>query len=161
MDGKVLGQRIARLEDPNLLRGHGRYTDDIRLPQMAHAAFVRSPYPHAILKSIDKSAALEIEGVLAVYDFTDIRPHMVQDKLPVEFPSGVPNAENAGPAVLVKDEAMYSGECVAIVLAETRHVAEDAAALVETEWEPLPAAGDCKAALENGAPPHIAMPPPI
>lgn len=152
MDGKVLGQRTARLEDPNLLRGRGRYTDDIRLPQMVHAAFVRSPYPHAILKSLDKAAALKIEGVLAVYDFTDIRPHMLQDKLPVEFPSGVPNAENAGPAVLVKDEAMYSGECVAIVLAETRHVAEDAAASVETEWEPLTAAGDCKAALEIGAP---------
>ena len=62
---------------------------------MAHAAFVRSPYLHAILKSLDKAAALKIEGVLAVYDFTDIRPHMLQDKLPVEFPPRGPNAENA------------------------------------------------------------------
>ena len=152
MDGKVLGRRVPRLEDPGLLRGRGRYLDDIRLPETAHAAFVRSPFPHAVLTSIDKSAALELDGVIAVYDFADLRPHMTQDKLPVEFPSGVPNAENAGPAVLVKDEAMYAGECVAIVIAESRHIAEDAASLVFTDWDPLPAAGDCKAALEPGAP---------
>ncbi|MEK9683440.1 MAG: xanthine dehydrogenase family protein molybdopterin-binding subunit [Rhodospirillaceae bacterium] len=152
MDGKLLGQRVPRLEDPRLLRGRGRFADDLRLPGTVHGAFVRSPFPHAILKSLDKTAALELEGVLAVYDFTDIRAHMTQDKLPVEFPSGVPNAETAGPAVLVKDETMYAGECVAIVIAETRHIAEDAAALVAMDWEPLPAAGDCKAALQEGAP---------
>jgi carbon-monoxide dehydrogenase large subunit len=152
MDGKLLGQRVPRLEDPRLLRGRGRFADDLRLPGTLHGAFVRSPFPHAILKSLDKTAALELEGVLAVYDFTDIRAHMTQDKLPVEFPSGVPNAETAGPAVLVKDETMYAGECVAIVIAETRHIAEDAAALVAMDWEPLPAAGDCKAALQEGAP---------
>ena len=152
MDGKVLGQRVPRLEDPGLLLGKGRYTDDVRLPETAHAAFVRSPFPHAVLNSLDKNAAMEVDGVIAVYDFYDLRPHMTQDKLPVEFPSGVPNAETAGPAILVKDETMYAGECVAIVIAETRHIAEDAAALVFGEWDPLPAAGDCKEALEPDAP---------
>lgn len=152
MAEKVFGGRVPRLEDPALLRGRGKYIDDIRLPDCVHAAFVRCPFPHAMLLSVDKSAAEVMEGVHAVYDFADLRPHMTSDKLPVEFPSGVPNAETAGPAVLVKDEAMYSGECVAVVLAETRHLAEDAAALVETDWDPLPAAGDCRAALADGAP---------
>ncbi len=152
MTAKVFGNRVKRLEDPALLRGQGKYVDDIHLPRMAHAAFVRSPFPHARLRSIDKSAAEAMAGVIAVYAFTDLRPHLTQDLLPVEFPSGVPNAETAGPVVMVFDEAMYAGECVAIVVAETRHIAEDAVALVEMDWEPLPAVGDCKKALQPDAP---------
>jgi carbon-monoxide dehydrogenase large subunit len=152
MAGKVFGNRVNRLEDPALLRGRGNFVDDIRLTGMANAAFVRSPFPHARLRSIDKSAAVAMDGVIAVYDFADLEPHLTDDKLPVEFPSGVPHAETAGPAVLVRDEALYAGECVAIVIAETRHIAEDAVALVEMDWEPLPAVGDCKKALDPGAP---------
>ncbi len=156
MTEKIFGGRVKRVEDPRLLRGQGRFIDDIRLPNMAHAAFVRSPFAHARLTGIDKSAAEAMDGVIAVYGFNDLRPHLTQDRLPVEFPSGVPNAENAGPFVLVKDEAMYAGECVAIVIAETRHIAEDAAALVEMDFDPLPAGGDCKAALEPDAPKAVA-----
>jgi carbon-monoxide dehydrogenase large subunit len=156
MTEKIFGGRVKRVEDPRLLRGQGRFIDDIRLPNMAHAAFVRSPFAHARLNGIDKSAAEAMDGVIAVYGFNDLRPHLTQDRLPVEFPSGVPNAENAGPFVLVKDEAMYAGECVAIVIAETRHIAEDAAALVEMDFDPLPAVGDCKAALEPDAPKAVA-----
>ena len=152
MAGKVFGNRVKRVEDPALLRGRGRFVDDIRLPEMAYAAFVRSPHAHAVIRSIDKRAAEALPGVHAVYAFADLRPHLTSDLLPVEFPSGVPNAATAGPAVLVKDETMYAGECVAIVVAETRHIAEDAAALVEIDWDILPAAGDCKAALAPGAP---------
>jgi carbon-monoxide dehydrogenase large subunit len=152
MTGKVFGNRVKRVEDPALLRGRGRFVDDVKLPEMLHAAFVRSPHAHAVLKSLDAAAALAVPGVFAVYDFAALRPHLTRDRLPVEFPSGVPNAENAGPPVLVKDETMYVGECVAIVLAETRAVAEDAAALVDVDWDILPAVGDCKAALEDGAP---------
>ena len=98
MTAKVFGNRVNRLEDPALLRGLGKFVDDIRLPRMAHAAFVRSPFPHARLQSIDKSAAEAMAGVIAVYSFDDLAPHLTSDKLPVEFPSGVPNAETAGPA---------------------------------------------------------------
>jgi len=152
MAGRIFGNRVPRVEDPALLRGQGRFIDDIRLPGMLHAAFVRSPFPHALLRGIDTGAALATPGVHAVYAFDDLRPHLTQDKLPVEFPSGVPHAESAGPAVVVKDETLYAGECVAIVIAESRHIAEDAAALVEMDWDPLPAVGDCKRALEPGAP---------
>ena len=91
-------------------------------------------------------------GVHAVFTFEDLKPHLTNNRLPVEFPGGVPNAETAGPVIMVFDETMYVGECVAIVIADTRHIAEDAAALVEVDWEPLPAVGDCKKALEPNAP---------
>ena len=152
MAGKIFGNRVNRLEDPALLRGRGNFVDDIRFSGMANAAFVRSPFPHARLRAIDKSAAEAMDGVIAVYAFADLEPYLTDDKLPVEFPGGVPNVETAGPAILVRDEALYAGECVAIVIAETRHIAEDGVALVEIDWEPLPAVGDCKKALEPGAP---------
>jgi carbon-monoxide dehydrogenase large subunit len=152
MANKVFGNRVKRLEDPALLRGQGRYVDDIRMSGMTHAAFVRSPFPHAILTRIDKTAAEALDGVIAVYTFDDLRPHLTQDLLPVEFPSGVPDADNAGPQILIKQEAMYAGECVAIVIAESRHIAEDAIALVEMDWDPLPAVGNCKLGLEPDAP---------
>ena len=131
MDGKVFGGRVKRLEDPTLLRGQGRYVDDIKLPDMVNAAFVRSPFPHARLKGIDRSAAEAADGVHAIYTFEDLKPYLTSDRLPVEFPGGVPNAETAGPVIMVFDETMYAGECVAIVIAKTRHIAEDAAALVD------------------------------
>jgi carbon-monoxide dehydrogenase large subunit len=152
MAAKVFGNRVNRLEDPALLTGQGKFVDDIRMRDMANAAFVRSPFPHARLKSIDTSAALALDGVLAVYTFRDLEPYLTDDKLPVEFPGGVPNAETAGPVIMVHDETLYAGECVAIIIAETRHIAEDATAFVEIDWEPLPAVGDCKTALDSGSP---------
>ncbi|MHA1108317.1 MAG: xanthine dehydrogenase family protein molybdopterin-binding subunit, partial [Alphaproteobacteria bacterium] len=149
---KVFGNRVHRVEDPALLTGQARFIDDISLPGMAHAAFARSPHPHALLRSMDKSAAQALDGVYAVYGFDDLRPHLTADRLPVELPSGVPNAEKAGPMVMVKDEAMYAGECTALIIAETRHIAEDAISLIEMDWDILPAAGDCKAALDDDAP---------
>ncbi len=117
MSAKVFGNRVKRVEDPALLRGTARFVDDIKLPGMAHAAFVRSPHPHALLRSLDKIAAKALDGVHAVYGFDDLRPHLTGDRLPVEMPKGVPNAEKAGPMLLVKDEAMYACECVAVVIA--------------------------------------------
>ena len=152
MDSKVFGERVKRVEDPALLRGQGRYVDDIKLTDMVSATFVRSPFPHARLRGIDKSAAEAIQGVHAVYTFEDLKPHLTDNRLPVEFPGGVPDAKTAGPIIMVFDETMYAGECVAIVIADTRHIAEDAAALVEVDWDPLPAVGDCKKALEPDSP---------
>lgn len=152
MAAKVFGSRVNRLEDPALLTGRGKYVDDIKLRDMVHGAFLRSPFPHARLKSIDTSAALAMEGVIAVYTYRDLEPHLTSDKLPVEFPGGVPDAETAGPVIMVYDETLYAGECVALVIAESRHIAEDALAFVEMDWDPLPAVGDCKKALEPGSP---------
>ena len=152
MSTKVFGNRVKRVEDPALLTGTARFVDDISLPGMAYAAFVRSPYAHALVQGIDTAAARALPGVHAVYALADLSPHLTSERLPVEFPQGVPNAETGGPMILVGDEASYAGETVAVVIAETRHIAEDAAALVAVDYDPLPAVADCRTAMEDGAP---------
>ena len=76
MDKKIFGSRVKRLEDPKLLRGRGLFIDDIQLPNISNAAFVRSPFPHARLKSIDKTAAEGMPGVIAVYTYADLKPYL-------------------------------------------------------------------------------------
>jgi carbon-monoxide dehydrogenase large subunit len=125
MSWKVFGSRAKRLEDPRLLRGKARFIDDIRLPDALHAAFVRSPFPHAKIGTIDPSAALALDGVHTVLSFADFEP---------------------------LTETAYVGEPIAVVLAVSRHVAEDAIALVDVDYEPLPAAADCRDALKEDAP---------
>ena len=152
MSAKVFGNRVKRLEDPALLTGRGRFLDDIELPEMLNAAFVRSPHAHAAVAGIDAGAACAMAGVHAVYTLADLAPHLTESRVPVGYPQGVPNADTEGPMILVDDEACYVGEAVAIVIAESRHIAEDAAARVAVDYHPLPVAGDCKAALAPGAP---------
>ena len=142
----------GRLEDTALLRGEGRYVDDIRLPGTLHAAFVRSPHAHAAIRGTDKRAALAVEGVETVLVLDDLKPYLRNERLVVGLPSPSYKQERNRP-VLAGDEVVHVGEPVAIVLARDRYVAEDAAALVEVDYEPLPAAVDCLAALEPGAPP--------
>ncbi len=150
-DSKLFGKDIKRLEDPILLRGGAYFVDDIRLPEMAHACFVRSPYAHAAVRGIDVSAALEFEGVISVLTMGDLRSQLVSELLVVGLPSPSYRQESDRP-VLASSEVSYVGEPVAIVIAETRHIAEDAAAMVEVDYDPLPAVSDCKRALEEGAP---------
>src|SRR5688572_17707181 len=116
-----------RLEDDALLRGEGRYVDDIHLPGMLHAAFVRSPHAHAAIRGIDKSAALAVEGVETVLAMDDLKPHLRNERLVVGLPSPSYKQERNRP-VLAGDEVVYVGEAVAIVLARNRYVAEDAEA---------------------------------
>jgi aerobic carbon-monoxide dehydrogenase large subunit len=146
-----LGRRVARLEDPALLRGQGRFVDDIVLPGMLHAAFVRSPHAHAGIRGIDKAAALAVSGVRAVLTRDDLLPHLSSERLVVGLPSSSYKQDLNRP-VLAIDEVVHVGEAVALVVADDRYVAEDGAALVEVDYEPLPAAADCKAALADGAP---------
>ena len=148
---KVQGKSVARLEDPALLRGEGRYVDDIRLPGMLHAAFVRSPHAHAAIRGIDKSAALALPGVTAVLALEDLRPWLRNERLVVGLPSPTYRQERNRPA-LASGETVHVGEPVAIVVAADRYIAEDAVALVAVDYDPLPAAVDCRAALEPGAP---------
>lgn len=154
----VFGKSVPRLEDPDLLRGKGRYVDDIHLPGMLEAAFVRSPFAHAAINGINTDAARALPGVHAVYILGDLLPHLRTERLLVAMPSPAYRLDAHRPALAV-DEVTYVGEPVAVVIADNRYIAEDAAALVEVDYDPLPAASDCRAALDPDAPKvHRAMP---
>jgi aerobic carbon-monoxide dehydrogenase large subunit len=147
----MLGQNVARLEDPDLLRGTARFVDDIRLPGTLEAAFVRSPHAHALIRGIESAAARAHPGVHAVLTIDELKPHLRGLYLQTGLPS--PSyRQQADRPVLAIDEVAYVGEPVAIVVADSRYIAEDAAALVEIDYEPLPAVGDCRAALAPDAP---------
>ena len=148
----VIGSSVPRLEDAALLTGQGRYVDDIRLPGMLHAAFVRSPHAHAAIRGIDKSGALALAGVRSVLTLEDLRPWLRNERLVVGLPSPSYRQERNRPA-LAGAEAVHVGEPVAIVIADDRYLAEDAVARVAVDYEPLPAVADCRAALAPGAPP--------
>ena len=149
---KFIGRPVARIEDQALLRGKGRYVDDIHLPGTLEAAFVRSGYAHAKIKSIDVSAARAVPGVQAVLTYQDIRPRLTQDRLPLELRLD-PLPPNITPYPLAKDEVVFAGEAIAVVIADSRFLAEDAAALVAVDLEPLTPISDCLDALKREAPP--------
>ena len=150
-DSKLFGKDIKRLEDPVLLRGQAHFVDDIRLPEMVHACFVRSPFAHAVVNGIDISEAAAVEGVIAVLTIEDLRPQLISELLVVGLPSPSYRQESDRP-VLASTEVAYVGEPVAVVIAASRHIAEDAAAMVQVDYDPLPAVNDCKEALEEGGP---------
>ena len=145
------GASVKRKEDPALLQGKGQYVDDIKLPGMLHAAFVRSSYAHAKVGRIDKSAALAVPGVHAVIVYADLPESVRRQTLPLLVPHPAIKQPYL-PYALVKDEACYVGEPIACVVADSRYIAEDAAQLVQVEYEPLPAVNDCRAALEQNSP---------
>lgn len=151
MGAKMFGARVPRLEDPRLLTGRGRYTDDFHLPGMLEAAFVRSPHSHAKINGIDVSAALAHDGVVAVYTASDL-PAGIRDQT---IPFQVPNPAISQPfqqRLLEDREVCFAGEPIALVVADSRYNAEDAATLVEVDYDILPGANDCKSALAEGAP---------
>ncbi|HET7421869.1 MAG TPA: aerobic carbon-monoxide dehydrogenase large subunit [Candidatus Dormibacteraeota bacterium] len=134
MTTRWFGAPVQRLEDDRLLRGRGRYTDDIGEGAL-ECAFVRSPYAHARITSIDVSSAREMPGVVAVYTAADL-PFGDVD-LPLLIPH--PNLTHGRTQRCLASEVVrYAGEAVAFVVAESRYVAEDAAELVQVEYEPLP-----------------------
>jgi carbon-monoxide dehydrogenase large subunit len=151
MAWKVFGTRAKRLEDPTLLRGEANFIDDIRLPGMLQAAFVRSPFAHAAINGINTDAALAHPGVHAVFTMDDIRPHLINERLVVGMPSASYKQNRDRPA-LAYDEVTYVGEPVAVVIADNRYIAEDAATLVDVDYNPLPASADCRDAMAPGAP---------
>lgn len=111
--------KINRLEDPDLLRGAGRFIDDISRPGILEAAFVRSPFGHAAIGGIDKSAALAVPGVHAVLTRADLTPYLNNEYLVVGLPSKLYKQNRNRPA-LAGDEVVHVGEAVAIVVAENR-----------------------------------------
>ncbi len=142
----VLGKPIPRREDAALLSGRGRYADDLPTPRRAlQAHVIRSPHAHARIVSFDTKAALEVPGVEAIITGADVRQH--SDPFLVAVKADVPQWS------LAVDETRYVGEPVALVLADSRYVAEDAAELVEIEYEELPAVIDLLEARKPDAPP--------
>jgi carbon-monoxide dehydrogenase large subunit len=149
--GQLIGWRMTRIEDGPLLRGEGRFVDDLQLPDALHVAFLRSPVAHGRLKDIDTSEAKALPGVHAVLTFADLRPLLSGDRIPQALPSGAIRF-HVDPQVLVKDEATYVGEPIAMVVADSRRLAEDALALIALDLEELPAVTDPVAGLNPGAP---------
>jgi carbon-monoxide dehydrogenase large subunit len=145
------GDRIARVEDRDLVLGHGRFVDDIRPEGALAAAFVRSAYAHAKILSIDASRALERPGVHAVYTLKDLAPQLKLDRLIVALPSATIRQQLDRP-VLADREACHIGEPIAVVIADSRYIAEDAAEDVQIDYEPLPAVTNCAAAIAPGGP---------
>ncbi|MCP3960865.1 MAG: xanthine dehydrogenase family protein [bacterium] len=154
MSTRTFGQRIRRNEDPRLLTGKALFVDDVNLPEMAHVAFVRSPYAHARVTSIDASAALEREGVLAVYTAADLGDYWQHGPLLVPPPKE--QIERCSFAArtqvpLVKDKVRHMREAVVAVVATSRYVAEDAVEEIWVDYEPLGAVVDVEKAVSEGA----------
>jgi carbon-monoxide dehydrogenase large subunit len=143
-----VGRSVLRKEDPELLTGRGRYTDDLSVPGMLWMAVVRSPFAHARIRGVDVTRALAVPGVVAAFAGSDFRwagpllmawPVTEDLKNPPHYP-------------LATDVARYQGDGVAVVVAESRGAAMDGAEAVQVDYDPLPAVTDVEAALAEGAP---------
>jgi aerobic carbon-monoxide dehydrogenase large subunit len=150
MGVRYVGAEVRRLEDPRLITGRGRYVDDIKLPGMLHAAFVRSSHAHALIRSIDVGAARDMPGVHAVYTLADLGAPVSERRMPQPFPAPAIK-QSTVQYPLARDEVCYVGEPIAVIIADSRHLAEDAIAMVDIDYEPLPAVVDCREALKDGA----------
>lgn len=150
MSTRIFGSGIRRREDPRLITGTATYTDDITLPNMVHAAMVRSPYAHAKITRIDTTNAVGAPGVLAIYTGADTEEALQ----PTPCAWLLPNSELkvAGYPCIATDVVRYTGDIVAVVVAENIYQAYDAIELVEVDYEPLPVTVDPEKAARDGAP---------
>ena len=146
MATSLVGSRIKRREDPRLIMGRGTYVDDIQLPRMTYAAILRSPYAHARIRGIDVSKAKALPGVVAVMTGADLQGKNV--------PCGwtLPDIKVAPHPALAVGKVRYTGDAVAVVVAEERYIARDALDLIEVDFEPLPVVVDAEQAIQPGAP---------
>jgi carbon-monoxide dehydrogenase large subunit len=151
----AVGQSVRRVEDPRLLRGFGRYADDVNLPHQAYAVVVRSPHAHAAIRSIDTTAARSAPGVLAVLTGADLEADGLGD-LPTDKSRKRRDGSSAlatpRPA-LVRDRVRHVGDPAVLVVAQTIEQAVDAAELVTVDYDPLPAVAATPDAFRPGAPP--------
>src|SRR5437879_200960 len=147
---KLFGAKIKRREDPRLITGRATYTDDLQISGLAYAEIVRSPHAHARIKRVDVEAARRQPGVVAVFTGKDLQG--VINPIPTAWL--IPNADLKTPPhpALAVDTVRYVGDGVAVVVAEDRFAARDAAALVRVEYEPLQAVVDQQKAMAQGAP---------
>ena len=145
----TIGEAIKRIEDPRLLVGKGQYVADVRVPGMLEACVVRSPYAHAKILGIDSSAAYAIKGVVAVVTASDL-PSDLQP-IPMRL-TPAPELAHTLQMPLASSVVRYAGEPVAVIVADSRYVAEDAAEQLLVEYEMLPAVTDSRAAIRADAP---------
>ncbi|HUI94284.1 MAG TPA: xanthine dehydrogenase family protein molybdopterin-binding subunit [Xanthobacteraceae bacterium] len=149
MGVRYFGAAVPRIEDPDLVAGRGRYLDDIALPGMAHAAFVRATHAHARIDGIETAAAAALPGVIAVLTAADLG---VAGKPTPQFAPSPLMLQNRTQHVLAAEAVHYAGEAIALVVADSRAVAEDAAARVAVDYVPLAAVAELAGALDPGAP---------
>jgi carbon-monoxide dehydrogenase large subunit len=151
VDG-LIGKSIRRVEDKRFITGNGKYTDDIVLPRQTHASFVRSPYAHATIINMDTSVAKAMPGVVAVFTGADlVGVNGVPCGWQVNFKNGDTMNEPKH-ELLPADKIRYAGEAVAIVIAESKAEAVDAAEAIDVEYEELPVIVDSVSAIQDGAP---------
>ena len=144
-----IGQPVRRVEDPRLVTGAGRYSDDINLPNQVHGFVLRSPHAHARIRGIDTSAAKAAPGVLAVLTGAELGSAGIPCMIPLKNRDGSSRADPLHP-ILCKDEVNYVGDNVAFVVAESRAQAQDAAELIEVDYDVLPAVADTAKAMDAG-----------
>jgi carbon-monoxide dehydrogenase large subunit len=153
MTSDPLGQRLKRNEDPRLLTGQALFVDDLDLPATAHVAFLRSPHAHARIGRLDASRARRHPGVIAVYTAADLGEYWRPGPLLVPPPPIAGSVFHQRTQVpLARDKVRHLGEPLALVVAESRYLAEDALEEIEADLEPLPAVVDLEQALAPGAP---------
>lgn len=146
----VLGKRPIRHDGADKVTGKAIYTGDVQLPNMAHARMIRSPHPHAKIKSIDASAALKLPGVLAVVtgaDFPDLT-----DKVAMMGEAGAVHLPHLAANCLAHKKVLYKGHAVAAVAATSPHIADEAAQLIKVDYEPLPSVTWVMDSMKEGAP---------
>ena len=149
-----VGQPVLRKEDPRLITGRGRYTDDINLPNQAYAVFLRSPIAHGIVRRLDVTEAKAAPGVLTIVTADDLEAAgygAFQNTLPLKSADNTPLFAPARP-IFAKDRIRHIGEVLAMVVAESETVARDALELITFDIDPLPAVVDIEAALAEDAP---------
>jgi aerobic carbon-monoxide dehydrogenase large subunit len=146
----LIGLSVPRIEDHALLTGKGRYVDDIAAAGALVAAFVRSPHPHALIRSVDADAARALSGVVAVLTLDDLMPVMKQRRMVRTSNSGT-KLDQSWCFALADGEVSFVGEPVAIVVAQDRYIAEDAASIVVVDYDVQPPVADCRTA--DRAPP--------
>jgi aerobic carbon-monoxide dehydrogenase large subunit len=148
-----VGQPVKRIEDPKLITGHGVFVDDITLPDMLHAAVLRSPYAHAHIKSIDVSAARNLPGVVAILTGADVAG--VLPDIPTRAMTGERAVDELRPPehpLLAKEKVCYVGQAVAMVVAQDVSVAKDAVECLAVDYEPLSPVLDPDAAVQSQTP---------
>jgi aerobic carbon-monoxide dehydrogenase large subunit len=146
MATQLVGSRIKRREDPRLIMGRATYVDDIQIPRMTYAAILRSPYAHARILSTNVDKAKALPGVVTVLTGADLQGKNV--------PCGwtLPDMKVAPHPALAVGKVRYTGDAVAVVVAEERDIARDALDLIEVDYEPLPVVVDAEKAIQPGAP---------
>src|SRR5436309_3624526 len=134
MAEKYFGQRVKRTEDPRLIQGLAHYVDHIKLPDTLHAVFMRSIYAHARIKSVDTSAAAKVPGVVAVYTGKDVSAKIG----PVPCACALPDLTTPDHRVLATNKVLFVGHPIAVVIAEDRYAAKDAADLIHVDYDERP-----------------------